>query len=328
MGGIVCAMRWLVVFVLVGWVVWGCRGSDKEVHRDSLGRLCWQGVWVWRLPEDGVGVDRLVVSAVQSGVSLLLVDVYEGGGMVSWSRLRVLDRRARDVGIGLLVVWGSPQWLQSGLSCDSDLVRLMGLLSGYLEAYSDSGTAVWGVVLDVEPGEPVSVDTFEALLGLVSCVRGWAEGWGMRVGVAFRAFWWDTVVFGGVAKPVFQHLIDLADIPIVMAYRDFAGGLCPDNGIVCLSLASVEYAWRVGKPLLIGLETRDCAPACGPEFVTFYEEGQWVLNYEVGRVLAYFSGLGVVMPLGFVLHAYGDSYLSGEGGWPVENPGFPCWGEW
>ncbi len=318
-------MRGLVGFMVL---VVGCRGGEGGGQSGYGGRLCWQGMWVWRVPEGGVGVERLVVSAVQSGVSLLLVDVYEEGGMVSWSRLRVLDRRSLDAGVGLLAVWGSPQWLQSGVGCDSDLVRLMGLLSGYLEVYLDSGTAFRGVVLDVEPGEPVSVDTFEALLDLVSCVREWCVARGLWLGVAFRAFWRDTVVFGGVAKPVFQHLIDLADIPIVMAYRDFAGGLCPDNGIVCLSWASVAYAMRVGKPLLIGLETGDCAPACGPEYVTFYEEGQWVLNYEVGRVLAYFSGMDVVIPIGFVLHAYGDSYLRGEGGWPRVNPGFPCWGGW
>ena len=41
--------------------------------------------------------------------------------------------------------------------------------------------------------------------------------------------------------------------------------------------------------ILVGLETSNCSPGCGPEKVTFFEEGQAAMNSEAQAVAAHFA---------------------------------------
>src|SRR5690606_23939521 len=123
-------------------------------------------------------------------------------------------------------------------------------------------------------------------------------------------------------KPVYGHSVELEfDCIVVMGYRDFAGDdNCPaSNGVVCLIKDEVEYASAQGRTGLVrsGLETMNVAPG-QPEHVTFYEEGEQLMNSELKIVDAYFSkasGFG-----GFAIHNYSMAYLSGTEGWPYFAP--------
>ncbi len=61
-----------------------------------------------------------------------------------------------------------------------------------------------------------------------------------------------TVEFGGVEKPVSQHLIDLVDGVTLMDYRTVAFGA---DGTIRHAEGELEYAAARGKRVLIGLET-------------------------------------------------------------------------
>jgi hypothetical protein len=84
---------------------------------------------------------------------------------------------------------------------------------------------------------------------------------GMVYGVDIP-FWYDalseetservTVSYGGVEKPVSEHLIDLVDNIAIMDYRTVAYGA---DGTVRHGTGEMEYASAVGKPVFIGLET-------------------------------------------------------------------------
>lgn len=119
-------------------------------------------------------------------------------------------------------------------------------------------------------------------------------------------------------RPAYQHILDmdLAHV-VVMGYRDYAGNGCvSDGGIICLDQDEIAYASDRGKyrRVLVGLDTSECAPACGPSKVTFFEEGQSRLASQTLAVANHFagsSGFG-----GFAIMGYRDSYLSGTAAWP------------
>lgn len=119
-------------------------------------------------------------------------------------------------------------------------------------------------------------------------------------------------------KPAYQHIIDmdLAHV-VVMGYRDYAGNGCSsDGGIICLDQDEITYASDRGKyrRVLVGLDTSDCAPGCGPSKVTFFEEGQSRLSSQTLAVANHFAGSAGFG--GFAIMGYRDSYLSGTAAWP------------
>ena len=69
--------------------------------------------------------------------------------------------------------------------------------------------------------------------------------------------------------------------------------------------------------ILAGLETTDCAPGCGPETVTFFEEQQDVMNAEAQLVTTHY--LNSASFGGFAVHRYGAPYLGDPPGWPESN---------
>jgi hypothetical protein len=119
-------------------------------------------------------------------------------------------------------------------------------------------------------------------------------------------------------RPAYQHIIDLdLDAIVVMGYRDFAGrGCLADDGIICLTEDEIAYADRRPQPprILIGLETANCTPGCGPSKVTFFEEGRSRLATESLMVSDHFRGSRSFA--GFALQGYGDAFWSGAPGWP------------
>jgi hypothetical protein len=75
-------------------------------------------------------------------------------------------------------------------------------------------------------------------------------------------FWYDApaeltyqqvrVEFGGVEKPVSEHILDLVDDVSIMDYRTEAFGA---DGTIRHGMGELEYAERVGKSVFIAVET-------------------------------------------------------------------------
>jgi len=125
-----------------------------------------------------------------------------------------------------------------------------------------------------------------------------ASGQALPLGPAIP-FWLDglTVDYQGSAKPASQHLQDLYDYVALMDYRDHALGA---DGIVSHAMDELAYADKLGKPVLIGVETLPNAI----RKVSFEHLREADMERELGLAA---KAVGGTKPFGgFVIHHYGQ----------------------
>lgn len=316
---LVCLLLVVVAFGSIG--VW----NDSSVNADAQV----QALWVF---SDEISVaaarDALVQRSAASGVTDLYLSVYRsdlnsaGRRMYEDSDIVDLIVKTHASGLAAWAAYGNTDW--PAIGCDPAAWPLQRMAEVVAYNAANPNAQFDGVILDVGPPEPQSETDFQNLLALYQCTRAFLPG-DQRLAVAIR-FYWDTPVaypVGGPVKPVYQHIVDLdLDQVVVMGYRDFAGTAnCNESGgLICLDQDEIAYADTVLKPglILVGLETSNCAPGCGAEYVTFYEEGQAALNSESQLVVTHFGANPSFG--GFAIHRYNASYLVGLPAWPVENP--------
>lgn len=98
-------------------------------------------------------------------------------------------------------------------------------------------------------------------------------------------FWFDgidDIEWRGVRKKLSEHTQDIYDYVAIMDYRNFAHG--PD-GIISHAKDEMEYADRIGKSVVIGIETLRTEP----RKVTFYGLSHSVLEKELAIATADFK---------------------------------------
>jgi len=125
-----------------------------------------------------------------------------------------------------------------------------------------------------------------------------ASGLTLPLGPAIP-FWLDgiSVEYRGVLKPVSQHVQDLYDYVALMDYRDRALG---GDGIVSHAMDELSYADKVGRQVLIGVETLPNAI----KKVSFEHLKEADLERELGLTT---KAVGGMKPFGgFVIHHYGQ----------------------
>ncbi len=320
-------MKRSAVLVLFALVIVGSIGLWNGHPVSADGHT--QGLWIFSDEISSLSArDTLVQRSAASGVTDLYLSVYhspansDGRLMYEDGDLADLIDKAHLSGLAAWAAYGDTVW--PALGCDPGAWPLQRMAE--VVAYNTANPAAPfdGVILDVEPPEPQSAADFQNLLALYQCTRDFLPG-NLKLAVAIR-FYWDTPVAypaGGPVKPVHQHIVDLdLDQIVVMGYRDFAGTAnCNDgDGLICLDQDEIAYADAALKPdlILVGLETSNCSPGCGPEKVTFFEEGQAVLSSEAQAVADHFAAAPSFG--GFAIHRYNASYLSGQPDWPAENP--------
>ncbi len=290
---------------------------------------------VWIFPDDlnpnpvtdQTAKQIMIEDSSDSGVTAFYLSVFQstpnssGRLMYEDSDISTLIQETRRNRIRTWAAYGAPDW--PAIGCDPAQFPLQ-RMAEVVQYNQDNPSAKFkGVVLDVEPPGQSEAD-FQALLTLYQCIRDTLPNY-MGLAVAIRFFWDTPVEYQGSTKLAYEHIIDLdVDKIVVMGYRDFAGtdDCNQGDGIICLDQDEINYAdsikGRRRDRILIGLETSNCAPGCGPDKVTFYEEGQAVLNSEAEAVSYHFdenASFG-----GFAIHRYVDSYLGGLPGWPTINP--------
>ena len=117
-------------------------------------------------------------------------------------------------------------------------------------------------------------------------------------------FWFDDdtsyrILWHGNIKVPTQHVLDTVDTITVMAYRNFAEG---SDGTVHLVSLELDYADRVGKPVVIGQETQT---DLYPGYVTFGGTSCKVLLREIAKIQ---MAVGHRLSFGgFAIHHY-ESY--------------------
>ncbi len=320
-------MKRSTVLVLLVLVVLGTIGLSNGQPASADGQI--QGLWIF---SDEISTlvarDTLVQRSAASGVTDLYLSVYRsatnsaGRRMYEDSDIADLIGKAHLEGLAVWAAYGNIDWPAIGCNPAAWPLQRMAEVVAYNAA--NSAAQFDGVILDVEPPEPQSEANFQNLLALYQCTRSFLPA-ELDLAVAIR-FYWDAPVaypVAGPVKPVYQHILDLdLDQVVVMGYRDFAGtaNCAEGDGLICLDQDEIAYADAISKPglILVGLETSNCSPGCGPEKVTFYEEGQAALNSEWQAAAAHFGanpGFG-----GVAIHRYNASYLAGLPDWPTENP--------
>jgi hypothetical protein len=110
-------------------------------------------------------------------------------------------------------------------------------------------------------------------------------------------FWFDTITatYKSVTKPLNQHVQDLVDRVVIMDYRDFAAG---SDGIIVHAQNEMDYAQSITKVVVIGVETNEAEP----EKVTFFEEGETVMEEELAIVKQHYQASPAFH--GFAIHDY------------------------
>lgn len=162
-----------------------------------------------------------------------------------------------------------------------------------------------GVNVDIEPHilAEWSSRKMELLAGFLDMSEALmrakrASGQQLPVGPAIP-FWLDGIEleWKGKRKPVSQHVQDTYDYVALMDYRDRAEG---GDGIVSHAMDELEYGGKIGRKVLIGVETMPNAI----KKVSFHHLGEADLERELGETRAAVGAMPAYG--GFVVHHYGS----------------------
>ncbi len=166
----------------------------------------------------------------------------------------------------------------------------------------DASSRFDGVNIDIEPyllddwssARPLRVRQYLDLSAEFMRMKA-AVGSRLLVGPAMP-FWYDgieDVEWNGQHRRLNEHVQDIYDYVALMDYRNVADG--PD-GIVSLAQEELDYADRIEKTVLIGVETLETTPAK----VTFFGKGK--IYFETQLALAESAMTRHRAFRGFVVH--------------------------
>lgn len=208
--------------------------------------------------------------------------------------------RAEDIGVGVELLAGDPTWA---------LTTTHPIALGFVQqaiTFTQSitkGARPVGIHLDVEPyllpeWNSDRSSTITQYLDLLSDAH--QELAASSTSLTFTVdmpFWYDiiTATYQSVTKPLNQHVQDIVDRVVIMDYRDFAEG---NDGIIDHAQNEMDYAQSIAKGVVIGVETNDVEP----EKVTFFEEGETVMESELALVEQHYHTNSAFR--GFAIHDY------------------------
>jgi hypothetical protein len=273
-----------------------------------------RAVWIWEgesyamLENDAAAMDAVrFLKAKGIRTAYLYADAWQGRNLIAQQpqAYRRLVRRLHGQGIRVEALLGSG-YLHTEryvlVQYRAAALAMLGRVLDYNRAAAPD-ERFDGVSLDIEPHilDTWSTRRTELLAGFVSMSEALvrlrdAAAPGLPMGPAIP-FWFDGIVLDrqGVRKPVSQHLQDLYDYVALMDYRDHADG---GDGLVSHALDELEYGERIGKPVVIGVET---APNALPK-VTFHHLREADLERELaatGRAVGRMRSFG-----GYAIHHY------------------------
>ncbi|MBN2389645.1 MAG: hypothetical protein JXR84_02900 [Anaerolineae bacterium] len=209
-------------------------------------------------------------------------------------------QRAAGAGISVELLAGDPSWALS--TTHSIALGFVQQAITFTQSMTESSKPV-GIHLDIEPYLLPEWNTDQS--GTISQyldVLGQSKQELMGSGTALSLtvdipFWYDTITatYQNETKPLNQHVQDIVDRVALMDYRDFAEGA---DGLIVHAENEMEYAQSITKALVIGVETNDL----DPEKITFFEEGEAVMESELALVAQYYQTNSAFY--GFAIHDY------------------------
>ena len=255
----------------------------KAMDATEVTTTSYRSVWVWDanvVTSTLAQYDFLVFARLKGlkGVYLYAYDLlpFHSG------ELKDFIANANNIGVQVELLAGDPAWaLTPTHSVGLDFVHQVLTFT----ASVTGGNLPTGVHLDVEPyllPEWTSDPSGTAVQYLDLLVKVRQEFANSGTGLTFTVdipFWYDTitVTYNGDMRALNQHVQDIVDRITIMDYRDFAQG---DDGIIYHAQNEISYAEGISKDVTIGVETNDVEP----EKVTFFEEGENVMESELALV--------------------------------------------
>ncbi|MDH3306960.1 MAG: hypothetical protein OEO77_05530 [Acidimicrobiia bacterium] len=238
-----------------------------------------RSLWVWDAPSPDI-----LAFAGTHQVSDLYLHAPPGFSTDPAFGAFVADAQAS--GLRVHAMAGDPGWATNG--------------DAWAAWAAEASSTGWfdGVVFDVEPyGLPDWSTKRQGRLirSYLAGLDGAVQASGDLPVLAAIPFWFDEIKVK--RSTLLNEVIGRVDGVVVMAYRDSAHG---SDGIITHASAEVAAAEAAGKIVVIGVETADT----GLDKVSFYEEGEAIMEGELGFVEQAFAGSSAYR--GIAIHHYGS----------------------
>lgn len=255
-----------------------------------------KATWVWSVPTASNDRNEMLGFAQEQGVTVIYLQVNRKS--TDLEPYREFIEEAHRQGMEVEALGGDPRWGLSGYQ--QDIQSFVGWIEDYQRSAGEQA-AFDGIHVDIEPYllEDWKKDQEHV-------VRQWTDNMEYLVQEAKRntslrisadlPFWIHKISAPNSDTNLGAWMIERFDSIVLMNYRNFAVG---SNGIIATALPMVKEGTRIGKPVIIGLET---APTNEGEHTTFFKEGTSSLNWQMRlshNFLRRYSGYG-----GFSIHDY------------------------
>lgn len=255
-------------------------------------------MWVWNFDAvtDEAAREELFQFAESKGINTFYLNTGSFTTATENSMLvenpeayQVFNRIAHEKGIAVEALDGQSSWVRA--ENHAQPLKRIAEVVAFNESVTDEAEKFDGIHHDNEPHtlpewEQNKVALAADYLQLAKESRALVQGTGLTFAVDIP-FWYDSLplTYNGVTKSFDRHIIDMVDYIGIMDYRDEAEGV---DGIIYHGSAEVEYAARVGKEVVIGVETIDFDDEINPEKITFWQEGEAYMNEQLSIVNEHF----------------------------------------
>ena len=273
-----------------------------------------RAIWIWEgesyaLLDDDAAARTAIAFLKEKSIATAYVyaDAYAGRNPIATqpARYRMLVRRMHAAGLKVQALLGSGYLHTERYLLPEYRRAAQAMLQRVLDynAAAAPDERFDGISLDIEPHilDAWSSRKMELLADFLDMSdalmrRKNAVAPGLPMGPAIP-FWYDgiPIEWKGRRKPMNEHVQDLYDYVALMDYRDHAEG---GDGIVSHARDELDYGTKIGKPVVIGVETMPNAI----RKVSFYHlrEGDMERELaETARAVAGAPSFG-----GFAIHHY------------------------
>lgn len=273
-----------------------------------------RAIWIWEgesyaMLEDDAAA-RTAIAFLKDkaiGTAYVYADAYDGRNLIATrpARYRALVRRMHEAGLKVQALLGSGYLHTERYLLPEYRRAAQAMLQRVLDynAAAAPEERFDGISLDIEPHILAAwssrkmellgdfLDMSDALVRQKNAVAPT-----LPMGPAIP-FWYDgiPIEWKGRRKPMNEHVQDLYDYVALMDYRDHADG---GDGIVSHARDELDYAAKIGKPAVIGVETMPNAT----RKVSFHHLREGDMERELAattRAVGESPGFG-----GFAIHHY------------------------
>jgi hypothetical protein len=230
-----------------------------------------RAIWIWEgesyalLGDDAAA--RTAIAFLKDkaiATAYLYADAYDGRNVIATqpARYRALVRRMHAAGLKVQALLGSGYLHTERYLLPEHRRAAQAMLRRVLDynAAAAPDERFDGISLDIEPHilDAWATRKMELLADFLDMSDALmrqknAAAPGLPMGPAIP-FWYDGIPleWKGRRKPMNEHVQDLYDYVALMDYRDHAAG---GDGIVSHARDELDYGARIGKPVVIGVET-------------------------------------------------------------------------